>query len=141
MGGNLAFRNGLVILQFVLSIVLLTGTIVICKQLKFVQHRSPGFTPANLVHTPMTGELWSKQGALRAELARNPLTSNYTIVNDLPINLVSGNVDGKWQGKDPNAQIVIPLAALAALVVAWLTVSNESLKAAMGNPVKILKSE
>jgi putative ABC transport system permease protein len=30
---------------------------------------------------------------------------------------------------------------LAALVVAWLTVSYESLKAAMGNPTKSLKSE
>jgi putative ABC transport system permease protein len=36
---------------------------------------------------------------------------------------------------------IFPLAALAALVVAWLTVSYESLKAAMGNPTKSLKSE
>ena len=36
---------------------------------------------------------------------------------------------------------IFPLAAMAALVVAWLTVSYESLKAAMGNPTKSLKSE
>jgi len=36
---------------------------------------------------------------------------------------------------------IFPLAALAALVVAWLTVSYESVKAAMGNPTKSLKSE
>jgi ABC-type antimicrobial peptide transport system permease subunit len=108
MGGNLAFRNGLVITQFVLSIVLLTGTIVVYKQLKFIQHRDPGFTKANLLYMPMTGEIWGRQGALRGELSRNPLTSNYTIVGELPVNLISGNVDGKWPGKDPNTQIVIP---------------------------------
>jgi hypothetical protein len=36
---------------------------------------------------------------------------------------------------------VFPLAALAALVVAWLTVTYESLKAAMGSPARSLKSE
>lgn len=108
MGGNLAFRNGLVITQFVLSIVLLTGTVVVYRQLKFIQHRNPGFTKANLLYMPMTGEIWDRQGALRAELSRNPLTSNYTIVSELPVYLTSGNVDGKWRGKDPNTQIVIP---------------------------------
>jgi putative ABC transport system permease protein len=108
MGGNLAFRNGLVITQFVLSIVLLTGTVVVYNQLKFIQHRNPGFTKANLLYMPMTGEIWGRQGALRDELSRNPLTSNYTIVGELPVNLISGNVDGKWPGKDPNTQIVIP---------------------------------
>jgi ABC-type antimicrobial peptide transport system permease subunit len=108
MSGNLAFRNGLVITQFVLSIVLLTGTVVVYNQLKFIQHRNPGFTKANLLYMPMTGEIWGKQGALRDELSRNPLTSKYTIVGELPIFLMSGNVDGKWRGKDPNTQIVIP---------------------------------
>jgi ABC-type antimicrobial peptide transport system permease subunit len=108
MGGNLAFRNGLVITQFVLSIVLLTGTVVVYNQLKFIQHRNPGFTKANLLYMPMTGEIWGKQGALRDELSRNSLTSKYTIVGELPIFLKSGNVDGKWRGKDPNTQIVIP---------------------------------
>jgi putative ABC transport system permease protein len=108
MSGNLAFRNGLVIIQFVLSIVLLTGTVAVYKQLKFIQHRSPGFTKANLLYMPITGELSGKQVALRAELARNPLTSNYTIIGELPVNLISGTVDGRWRGKDPRAQIVIP---------------------------------
>jgi len=108
MGGNLAFRNGLVITQFVLSIVLLTGTVVVYNQLKFIQHRNPGFTKANLLYMPMTGEIWGRQAALRDEFSRNPLTSNYTIVGELPVNLISGNVDGKWPGKDPNTQIVIP---------------------------------
>lgn len=107
-GGNLVFRNGLVITQFVVSIVLLIGTFVVYNQLQFIQHRNPGFTKANLLYMPMTGELWGKQGALRAELKQNPLTSNFTVTNQLPINLMTGDVDVQWTGKDPHSQIVIP---------------------------------
>jgi putative ABC transport system permease protein len=37
--------------------------------------------------------------------------------------------------------LLFPLASSSALVVAWLTVSYESLKAAAMNPAKSLRSE
>ncbi|HMH22335.1 MAG TPA: ABC transporter permease, partial [Puia sp.] len=108
LGGNLLFRNGLVITQFVVSIVLLVGTVVVYNQLKFIRSKNLGFEKANLVYMPMMGDMWSKQPALRSELALNPLTENYCIVNDLPTNNTSGTVTVQWEGKDPNSQIVIP---------------------------------
>ena len=111
LGGNLAFRNVLVVTQFVVSIVLLIGTVVVYRQLQFIQHRNPGFSKDNLLYMPLSGELYGKMGALRAELRGNPLTSNYTMVSELPINLMSGTIAVKWPGKDPNAQPVIPSIA------------------------------
>jgi hypothetical protein len=108
VGGNLVFRNALVVTQFVVSLVLLIGTTVIYEQLRFIQQRSPGFDKDNLVYMPMTGEVWQKQGALRAGLKANPLTSDYTIVGELPVNLPTGTVDIQWAGKDPNSQVVVP---------------------------------
>jgi putative ABC transport system permease protein len=108
LGGNLVFRNVLVVVQFVVSIVLLIGTIVVYDQLTFIQHRSPGFAKANLLYMPMTGEMWGKQGALRAELAANPATADWTYVSELPINLMAGDIDIEWSGKDPRSQVVIP---------------------------------
>jgi len=108
LGGNLIFRNALVVTQFIVSIVLLVGTAIVYNQLKFIKNKNLGFEKANLLYIEMTGELWSKQQALKNELKQNPLTSDFTIINDLPTNLTSGTVNIVWEGKDPKSQIVFP---------------------------------
>jgi putative ABC transport system permease protein len=108
MGGNLLFRNGLVVTQFVVSIVLLVGTVTIYNQLKFIRTRSPGFAKENLLYMPVTGDLYGKMQALRTELIQNPLTSDFTIISDLPTNLIAGTINVQWEGKDPKSQVVIP---------------------------------
>ncbi|WP_343670044.1 ABC transporter permease [Chitinophaga sp.] len=107
-GGNLIFRNGLVIVQFVVSIVLLIGTAVVFKQLQYIRNRNMGFDKSNLLYIPITGELPQKMHALRTALEQNPHTANYTIMSELPINIYSGNLNVMWEGKDPNLQVVIP---------------------------------
>ena len=108
MGGNLVFRNTLVVTQFVVSIVLLAGTVVVYRQLQFIKNRNLGYNKENLLYMAMTGDMWNKQAALKAELERNPLTAAYTVISDLPTNLTSGTVSINWEGKDPNAQTVFP---------------------------------
>ena len=108
MGGNLIFRNGLVVVQFVVSIVLLAGTAVVYRQLNFIKNMNLGFEKSNLLYLPMAGEMWNKQQAFKAELKQNPLTANFTIASDLPANLNSGTVNVVWEGKDPKSQIVFP---------------------------------
>ena len=107
-GGNLLFRNGLVVVQFIVSFILLAGTVIIYYQVQFIKNRNPGFEKNHLLYMPMTGEMWNKIPALKSELSQNPLTANYTIVSDLPINLSSGTVNVQWENKDPRMQVVFP---------------------------------
>jgi predicted permease len=107
-GANLLFRNGLVIVQFVVSIVLLIGTVVVYKQLQFIKSRNMGFEKENLLYMPMNSASWEKEQALTSALQQNPLTAEYTLISELPVNLTTGNVDVQWEGKDPQSQIVIP---------------------------------
>jgi len=109
MGGNLLFRNALVVAQFVVSIVLLVGTVVIYNQLKFIKDRNPGFEKANLLYIPMTGDIWNKQQALKNELNRNPLTNDFTIITELPTNLGDWTVSVNWDGKDTRSQLAVPV--------------------------------
>jgi len=108
LGGNLIFRNTLVITQFIVSIVLLVGTVVVYKQLQFINSMNLGFEKRNLVFVPMTGELWNKLDAIKSELQKNPLTNDFSFVSDLPTNLETGNVNIIWEGKDPKSQVVFP---------------------------------
>jgi hypothetical protein len=108
MGGNLYFRNALVIIQFIVSIVLLAGTSVIYSQLKFIKNKNLGFEKENLLYIPMKGEIWNKQQTLKAELTSNPLTNDFCVIDEIPTNLVSGTLDVIWEGKDPKDPTVVP---------------------------------
>ncbi len=107
-GGNLNLRNTLVILQFVICIVLLVGTAVVYRQLNYIKDMNLGFDKSNMLYMPMKGEIWKKQDALKSMLSQNPLTSHFAISSDLPLDLNSGTVDVKWDGKDPNEQVIFP---------------------------------
>lgn len=106
--GNLLFRNVLVVLQFIVSIVLIVGTIVVYGQLNYIKKRNIGFEKSNLVYVPIKGDLAGKPDAFRSELGREPLTADFTIIDDVPTNLTTGIMDIQWEGRDPDAQIVVP---------------------------------
>jgi putative ABC transport system permease protein len=112
MGGNLLFRNSLVVVQFTVSIVLLVGTVVIYKQLTFIKDRNPGFEKANLLYVPINGDMSNKQRALKAELSRDPLTSDFTVTSDLPTSLGNWTFSVDWSGKDPHSQQSFPVMAV-----------------------------
>lgn len=107
-GGNLIFRNVLVVVQFVISISLLVGTIVAHQQLNYLKNRNLGFDKSGLVYVPMTGDIWSQQQAYRNALRENPFTSNFTIIDEVPSNLRSGTIDYYYEGKDPNSSLIVP---------------------------------
>lgn len=106
---HIIFRNTLVVTQFVVSIFLLVGTIVIYKQLNYVQNRNLGFDKSNLIYVKMNGEVWGKQMAYKDALASNPLTANFTVIDQIPSNLTSGTVDFHYEGKDPDSELIVPM--------------------------------
>ncbi|MES2733688.1 MAG: ABC transporter permease [Bacteroidota bacterium] len=110
--GNVMFRNGLVITQFVVSIVLMVATAVVYNQLQFIKTRNLGFDKENLLYVPMTGDLWGKVAALKTQLQQNPLTQAYAITEGLPTNLASGTSGIQWEGKDPKKEPIFAHIAI-----------------------------
>jgi putative ABC transport system permease protein len=99
LGGNLYFRNALVVVQFVVSIVLLAGTALVYRQLNYIKNRNIGYNKSNLLYMPMTGEMGDKQRTLKAELKTNPLTANFTTITDPIANMASNTTGVGWEGK------------------------------------------
>lgn len=107
-GGNLIFRNLLVVVQFVISVSLLVGTIVAHQQLNYLKNRNPGFDKSGLVYVPMAGDIWSQQETYKNALRENPFTANFTVIDEIPTNLRSGTVDYFYEGKDPQSNLIVP---------------------------------
>lgn len=106
--GSLIFRNALVVIQFVLAMLLLIGTVAIYQQLGYIKKMNLGFNRSNLLYVPMRGSLYDKFDAYQHELAQNPLTAQFAFTNILPTNVMTGSVNVQWEGKDPNRQPIIP---------------------------------
>lgn len=100
------FRNGLVILQFTIAVVLIISTMVIYSQLQYIQNRNIGFNKENLLYMkmPEVGDLKNNKDAMQATLAQYPDINNYTFTDELPTNLTAGS-QLKWRGMNPGTQI------------------------------------
>jgi ABC-type antimicrobial peptide transport system permease subunit len=99
-------RNGLVVLQFSISIILIVSTLVIYKQLRFIKNRDIGFNKENLLYMqmPQVGDLKNNKDALAATLASYPDIRNYTFTDQLPTNLDGGS-RLEWPGMDAGTQV------------------------------------
>ncbi|MEO8471994.1 MAG: FtsX-like permease family protein [Chryseolinea sp.] len=104
--GGVIFRNVLVVVQFVVSVVLLAGTAIVYQQLNFIQNKSVGYTKENLVYFEMKGALWNDLSALKSRLLQNRFTEHYTFSTHVPTNMASGTIYLDWQGKDKDNQVL-----------------------------------
>ncbi|MVM33051.1 FtsX-like permease family protein [Spirosoma sp. HMF4905] len=103
--GAQLFRRGLVVFQFVLSMLMIVGTVVIYKQLQYIQTKNLGYDRENLISIPGEGELARNYSTFKQELLR--LAGIQTVTHALTNPLQNGNTtDGvEWPGKDPNSAI------------------------------------
>lgn len=82
---NSIFRNVLVVFQFAISIALIIGTIVIYKQLNFIQDKKLGFQKEQVLVINSTYVLENKTEAFRDEVLKNPQVVSGTVTGFLPI--------------------------------------------------------
>jgi putative ABC transport system permease protein len=106
------FRKGLVVFQFVLSIVLIIGTIVIASQVNYVRTVNLGFDRENLVYIPLEGELTGKYKLLKEEALHLPGVSDISRITQAPTQMENGTGGVDWDGKDPNVQPMFTQASV-----------------------------
>ena len=101
------FRNGLVVLQFSISVMLMISTLVIYNQLQYIRNRNIGFDKENLLYMamPEVGDLKNNKDAMKATLDQYPDIKNYTFTDNLPTNLTSG-FQLAWRNMAPGTQVI-----------------------------------
>lgn len=103
--GSVWVRQGLVVFQFGLSVILIVGMIIIYRQVGFVQSKNLGFDRDNLAYFPIEGELFKKYDLLKEELSQIPGVRDVTHMTATPASNGNGTEGISWPGSDPNAQV------------------------------------
>ena len=103
------FRNGLVVFQFVIAVVLIIGTTVVYSQLRFIRNRDLGYDKTNLVYLPLKGALGRRLDALTTYLRNDPRLSRYSVLSEVPVNVSMGTAGVHWVGKAPDTHPMFTL--------------------------------
>ena len=100
------FRQSLVVGQFVLATALIIGTLVIYKQLTFIQNARLGFDKSQLLYVRLKGDLKFKPATFRNQVSQLPGVAQASLTTS---NLVDINNSGdiEWEGQAPKDEFQI----------------------------------
>ncbi|MCW3119311.1 MAG: macB 22 [Chitinophagaceae bacterium] len=106
------FRKGLVVFQFVLSIVLIIGSIVVSKQINYIQTKDLGYDRENLVYISLEGDLGKQYAVLKQQALNSPGIKSISRISQIPTLIENGVGGAEWDGKDPNTKPMFTQAAI-----------------------------
>jgi len=109
---GIMLRKGLVVLQFTFSIVLIASTIIIQRQLQFIQHTNPGYDRSQtftfrLPRAIMAGKTEEQIGSVAAgvkqQLLNHPAVSSVSFASETVVAVTNSNEgSAAWDGKAPD---------------------------------------
>ena len=100
------FRKALVIVQFALSIILIISTVVVFRQMNYMENKDIGFVRENIFYVWMQGNMNEKFETVRTQLLANPGIESVTASSQLPIEIGNSTSGLVWEGKDPEERIL-----------------------------------
>ena len=105
---DIFLRRSLVILQFTFSIILITATLIIQRQLSYIQHANPGYNRSQVFSVRMSF-LWSRspeeqiilRNSIKQQLLEQTGVTAVSVANSSVINVGSSSAGGiDWEGHD-----------------------------------------
>ncbi|MDB4901484.1 MAG: Macrolide export ATP-binding/permease protein MacB [Mucilaginibacter sp.] len=108
--GDIMFRKILVVTQFMFSVVLIIGTIVITGQLNYIRSKELGYDKSNVFSFWMR-DMAKHYDAVKAELLKQPGVLDVTRSNQNIVRIGGISGDNDWDGKAPGQTFIVhPIA-------------------------------
>ena len=104
--GELFARKGLVVFQFTMSVILIISSLVVYRQIQYVQTRNLGYDKENLVRFALEGDARSGWDAFKNQMASIPGVQNISRSNSSFLGRSSTTSGLNWPNKDPATQIL-----------------------------------
>jgi len=99
------FRKGLVVFQFMLSSVLIIGTIVVSQQVNYIRSVNLGYNRDNLIYIPLEGDLPAKFEVFKTQASDMGGIEDITRMSHNLTQIVNKTGAVEWEGKDPNSGV------------------------------------
>jgi predicted permease len=104
------FRQGLVVFQFTMSILLIIGTVVIYRQLHYIQNKNIGLEREDLMYFRIEGDLAKTYPTFRTELLKQPGVAQVTASSQNPLSVGTSTSGGvAWDGKTEEDDILFSI--------------------------------
>ena len=100
--GKGILRKVLVVLQFSISIFLISSTLLIFRQVNYMQNRDLGYNQKDLLYVRLFGDLNTHYSALKQAVRGNPDVMAISAGTHLPENIGSNAGSITWDGKNPD---------------------------------------
>jgi putative ABC transport system permease protein len=109
--GDALLRKILVVVQFTFSVVLIVSTLVIARQLKYIQSKNLGYDKSHVFSVWMR-DAAPHYDAVKAELLKQPGIEGVTKATG---NIISNDMtsdDNSWNGKAPSQTLILHLMGI-----------------------------
>ena len=99
-------RKVLVVVQFVVSVTIIIGTIIIFKQIQYAKDRPVGYKRDGLVFVPViTPDIHKNYRAVQNELYKTSTVTSMAEGDVAPTDVAGSTSAIEWPGKDPNLSV------------------------------------
>ena len=103
-GGSARLRQGLVVFQFAMSILLIVGTVTVYRQIGYIHAKNLGLDRENVIYLPLEGQMREQFDTAKEELLRQPGIAFVTSTNENPLEVKDNTSIVSWQGKNPDSK-------------------------------------
>ena len=104
--GNGSFRRALVVCQFIFSIGLIIGTLIINQQLKYIRNKQLGYDKS-YVFTFNMRDMQKNYDAVRSQLLNMPGIKDVTTASESVVSINNNTSEADWDGKAPGQNFLI----------------------------------
>jgi putative ABC transport system permease protein len=104
--GNVVFRKALVTTQFVFSVGLIIGTLVIGRQLSYIRERDPGYDRSQVFTFNGGAEMAGHSQAVLDQLRKEPAIKQVATAGDYVADVHNSTADIDWDGKAVNSVFI-----------------------------------
>jgi putative ABC transport system permease protein len=129
-------RKVLVVIQFTVSVVLIIGTIVVLRQIRFAKDRPIGYDRDGVVMAALLSpEIHDHFEAIRQDLIHAGAIAEMSEAGGPVTDVWSSNGGFSWKGKDPNQALDFPNTPVTATygkTVGWQFVDGRDFSNAFG---------